>query len=112
LVYHFDALRQLGTMVREFLGCELPGMVNRNLGQEKLYSEHYNSIKKSLRLPAEFVMRRYNSKLANHFFSPQELAGFVRRWSEANPGDIALAETGFANGAGLAPKAKGALKSQ
>jgi hypothetical protein len=81
LLYRFEALQQLDGILREFLGQDVPRIVSRNLSQDKAYRPHYDRVKRHIRLPLEFLMRRYQSRLACHFYSPRELAGFVRRWS-------------------------------
>jgi len=81
LLYRFEALEQLDRILRQFLGREVIRIVSRNLSQDKAYRPHYELVKRHLRLPAEFLMLRYNSRLACHFYSPRELADFVRHWS-------------------------------
>jgi putative capsular polysaccharide synthesis protein len=84
LLYRFEALQHLDRMLCEFLGREIPQVVSRNLSQDKAYRQCYDHVKQHLRLPADFLMRHYRSKLASHFYSPRELAGFLRRWSETS----------------------------
>ncbi len=82
LVYRSDFLRNLPVMVREFLGCEVPNIINRNLGVAKDYGPAYAEVKARLRLPADFVAAQYRRKLVSHFFSKEERQRLVLRWAE------------------------------
>ncbi|HVV71815.1 MAG TPA: putative capsular polysaccharide synthesis family protein [Verrucomicrobiae bacterium] len=82
LVYRLEALSALSEMLREFLGCEIPAIVNRNVGEDKAYAAQYDAIKKNLRMPRAFVAQRYTSRPMRHFYSEQELERFSSRWSE------------------------------
>ncbi|MGH7972580.1 MAG: putative capsular polysaccharide synthesis family protein [Limisphaerales bacterium] len=81
LVYRIEALSGLEKMLREFLGCEIPAIVNRNVGVEKAYAAQYDSIKKRLRMPSEFVSKRYDNRMMRHFYSADELEQFRARWT-------------------------------
>ena len=81
LVYRMEALSALEGMLREFLGCEIPAIIKRNVGVEKGYAAQYDSIKKQLRMPHDFVSKRYDTRLMRHFYSADELEQFRARWS-------------------------------
>ena len=82
LVYRFEALPHMADRLRRFLGCEIPALTNRNLGDHKTYADRYRHIKGQLRLPAKFVSTLYQCKMMQHFYSPEELNLFQSRWSE------------------------------
>ncbi|HTL15853.1 MAG TPA: putative capsular polysaccharide synthesis family protein [Patescibacteria group bacterium] len=85
LLYRFEDIQNLKGMIAGFLGCCPQSIVAKNLSQAKCYSARYEHARQHLRLPHEFVLRRYMSKLACHFYSPHELAEFVRRWTVREP---------------------------
>lgn len=80
LVYRFEALTSLKPMLNSFLGCELGGVVNRNLSEEKSYRDDYEWVKKRLCFPREFVSRTCQSRLMQHFYMAEERSAFERRW--------------------------------
>jgi hypothetical protein len=90
LLYRFEALHRLSAMVRDFLGCELPATVNRNLGAHKPYAKQYEHVKENLRLPEQFVRARCSTKLARHFYSPAELAQVALTWTRSDPTPAAM----------------------
>lgn len=85
LVYRFDALPHLSGVLQSFLGCEIPALSNRNLGTSKAYAQRYESIRRRLRLPADFVSSLYQCSMMQHFFSAEERRRFQIRWAEPCP---------------------------
>lgn len=55
-------------------------LTNRNVGNEKLYSNLYNSIKKNIVFPKNYLDEMYQSKYAKHFFSDEELKLIRIKW--------------------------------
>ena len=53
-----------------------------NLGSGKSTASLYRELAASLKFPAGFVEQVYDEPYAATFYSPEERAGFVRRWSE------------------------------
>ena len=53
-------------------------MVSTNVGDEKSYSALYKEFKKRP-LPAEYVEQGYQTLFARHFYTPEEIAGAVRK---------------------------------
>lgn len=82
LVYRSDFLPQLPRMLTEFLGCQIPKVINRNVGTTKVYATTYGEAKARLRLPRDFVASQYNRKLMRHFFSGEERRRLLLRWSD------------------------------
>ena len=82
LVYRSDFLSKLPSMLKEFLACEVPSVVNRNVAALKPYSAAYADAKARLRLPRDCVVSQYNQKLVRHFFSSAERRRLLARWSE------------------------------
>lgn len=81
LVYRMEALSSLEEMLAEFLGCKIPAIVNRNVGAEKNYASQYASIRDQLRMPRDFVSKRYDTRMMRHFYSTAELDRFRARWA-------------------------------
>ncbi|HYG35000.1 MAG TPA: putative capsular polysaccharide synthesis family protein [Clostridia bacterium] len=81
LLYRFESLKALPTILSEFLGCPIPALENRNLGEAKNYNQQYHCAKQDLRLPADFVALQYRSKPMQHFYADAERQRFQRQWS-------------------------------
>lgn len=64
-----------------FLGCPVPEIVRANVGADKPYRESYRTYLESVTVPAAILDEVYASRFATHFYSPEELEGFRRRWS-------------------------------
>ena len=56
----------------EFFGCEVPGVIKRNLASAKDYGPAYEEVKRRLRMPIDFVTNHCNSKMMRHFYSESE----------------------------------------
>lgn len=82
LVFRYEAIDRLPGMLREFLHCEVPAVVNRNIGSSKAYGAAYEAVRKTLRMPVDFVTTQCNSKLMQHFYSQAERRQFIERWAE------------------------------
>jgi Putative capsular polysaccharide synthesis protein len=82
LVYRYEALDQLPTMLRQFLGCDIPTVLVRNLASSKPYAQAYRHAQEIVRLPPAFVGEQCNSKMMRHFYSQEERSRFFLRWTE------------------------------
>jgi len=93
LLYRYEALEKLSAMLKEFLGCEVQAVVNRNIGSSKAYSQAYRKAKEQVRLPVDFVAKQYNSRMMQHFYSEKERQDFQLRWVQTanEPADTAFA---------------------
>lgn len=83
LVYRFEALPLVATMLKEFLGCDIPRVISQNIGSSKEYGRQYTYVKNHLRFCAEFVSARCNTQLMRHFYNDQERQAYERKWSVA-----------------------------
>jgi hypothetical protein len=81
LLYRIEALGQLPAMIREFLGCDIPQIFKRNLGESKSYAETYFHAKNNLSLPVDFVHARCTHKFAQHFYTPREISRLFQQWT-------------------------------
>lgn len=82
LVYRFEALRSLPTLLQKFLAWDVPSLVNCNIGAEKAYAERYREVSQKLRLPKEFVRSLYEGHMMRHFYSASERERFYLKWAE------------------------------
>ena len=82
LVYRYEALHALPAMIGEFLGSFVPAIVNRNRSDSKEYGAMYEQVKAQLRLPLDFLMLQYNTKMMQHFYSDQERRELMQRWGQ------------------------------
>jgi hypothetical protein len=100
LLYRYEALEKLSAMLREFLGCEVQSVINRNIGSSKEYAEAYRKAKEHLQLPADFVAKHCNSRMMRHFYSEKERQNFQVKWTRS---DDERADTTFAGDAAGLP---------
>jgi lipopolysaccharide biosynthesis protein/ubiquinone/menaquinone biosynthesis C-methylase UbiE len=75
-----DLNRCAGEAMKEFLGLDPFEVINQNVGDEKPYGGLYKSFK-ALPLPETYITRMYTSKYARHFYSPEEIIRFSKKWS-------------------------------
>ncbi len=66
--------------VREFMGVELPSVAHRNRAEDKGYAGTYRAFKDDLRLDESYVDDLYSTPFMRHFYTPEEVATFRRRW--------------------------------
>jgi len=70
--------------VKEFLGIENFRLVQANVAEDKSYFAAYKSFKDMLTLPQAYLDKMYDSKLARHFYTEEELARFRGKWGTRN----------------------------
>lgn len=68
------------TAVKDFLELKSFKLNAKNIGDDKGYAEIYRFFRKNIRLPESYLDRMYSSKYARHFYSPEEIEGFRRKW--------------------------------
>lgn len=66
---------------KAFLGIDNCILVNTNIGSEKVYAPIYKKFKETIRLPDSYLDTFYNSKYMRHFYSPEEIEMFRKKWS-------------------------------
>jgi hypothetical protein len=84
LVYRAENLDRLPAMLSELLRRPITSVVNRNLGSEKSYADDYRLAKENISFPIEFILERYSTRIMRHFYSAEEIEGFVRQWTQAS----------------------------
>lgn len=67
--------------IREFLGLESFALVNANVGRGKRYHDLYAEFEETVTLPPSYLARMYDSTFARHFYTDEEIDGFMRRWT-------------------------------
>lgn len=55
----------------------------RNVGSDKSYASEYAEFLERIRLPQAYVDRMLGSRMARHFYTAEELAGFRARWERS-----------------------------
>jgi hypothetical protein len=71
-----------GDAFREFQGVDNFSLVNTNIGAQKHYAHIYKEFLEKIILPDSYLDRMYTSKLVQHFYSDEEIAGFKGKWSK------------------------------
>lgn len=73
----------------DFLGLENFVLQESNVADDKEYADIYAAFRREITLPAAYLDRMYASRLAQRFYSPDEIAAFRRKWSA-----VRIAEAG------------------
>jgi hypothetical protein len=76
-----DMNRILVPTVREFLNIPDFEIVRDNIGEEKAYGKVYQEAIAHLRLSSQYLERKHSTRYAQHFYTPEELAKSVARWT-------------------------------
>jgi len=85
LLLRNEDLHQVGSSaLGAFLGIEPPELVAANVGAEKRYADVYAEFR-SRPLPEELVDRLQRSRLARHFYRPEELEAARAAWLHPSP---------------------------
>ena len=84
LLYRLEALSKLPNMIHQFLGCDVPAVVQRNVASTKRYANQYAFVRQHLRLPSDFVAERFRTKIMEHFYSSGERQRFASQWMETS----------------------------
>jgi len=67
--------------MRDFLGLENFQLVESNTADDKDYADIYAAFRKQVALPEAYLDRMYASRVARHFYGPEEIAAFRRKWT-------------------------------
>jgi hypothetical protein len=65
---------------KEFLDIDIISIEDRNIGNQKYYSDIYKKFKESIILPEGYIDKLYSSKYAKHFYSAEEIQSFKVKW--------------------------------
>jgi hypothetical protein len=76
-----DMNRVLVPAVRDFLNVPDFEIVRDNVGEDKAYGETYRQAVSHLKLSPQYLERKHSTRYARHFYSPEELAKSVARWT-------------------------------
>jgi hypothetical protein len=81
LIIRLEDLNRVGERaIQDFLGIKDFSLHQTNIGDEKEYASIYNAFK-SAPLPVPYVNEMYQTRFARHFYSDEELDGFMRKWT-------------------------------
>jgi len=69
------------TALDVFLNTANIDLVNANISESKDYAQIYERFKTEICLPDSYLERMYSSRLAQHFYSPSEIAAFRAHWA-------------------------------
>lgn len=67
--------------IGRFLNLERFRLADANKAEDKWYSSIYRAFKQSLVLPDSYLDEQYNSRFSQHFYTPEEIATFRRKWA-------------------------------
>jgi hypothetical protein len=73
----------LPTVVSDFVGTPLQN-VRANVGKQKNRGALYAEVKRTLTLPRSVCERTYDHEWVRHFYTADEIASFVRKWSASS----------------------------
>lgn len=78
-----DLNRVVAQAMYDFFKIDNFELYNANIGENKEYGDIYKEFKQHY-LPNEYVTKLYNTKLARHFYSQEELDNFKVKWIGTN----------------------------
>ncbi|MBI4774958.1 MAG: hypothetical protein HY788_12405 [Deltaproteobacteria bacterium] len=91
LLIRLENLRDCaGEAFRQFLGIPDFTLTDVNVGHDKEYSEAYERFLSSVTVPPWYLEMMYNSQYVRHFYTRDEIQGFVDRWGVSASGSKAL----------------------
>lgn len=67
----------------EFLGRKAEPLTRSNTAVDKWYSPLYSAFKQSLQLSDDYLDQLYRSPYTTHFYTPEEVEAFWRRWARS-----------------------------
>lgn len=68
------------TAFKEFLDMENFNLSAQNIGSRKSYNAIYKSFLKNVNLPLAYLDQMYRSKYAQHFYTPEEIENYRKKW--------------------------------
>jgi hypothetical protein len=77
-----DLNRVFEEAVDRFAGLSGTRIAVKNRGEEKDYKEMYFRFRQHAVIPPDYLETQYSSKYARHFYSPEEIEQFRRKWSQ------------------------------
>lgn len=79
-----DLDRCAANAFRQFLGLDGFTVIKEQLAGQKYYSDVYRQFRAQLTLPTSVLDSVYRSRLAERFYSPQEIKTFRAKWEESS----------------------------
>lgn len=70
--------------LKEFLGIDNFALHNSNTSEKKVQRDLYTKLRSSYKVAAEKLKVVYNSKYMRHFYTDEEIDGFIRTWQKPN----------------------------
>lgn len=84
LVLKLEKLNQCSAQAfQEFLGLSDFKLTESNKAEDKSYADLYKDFRKQTTLPESYLDRMYASRVAQHFYTAEEIAAFRRKWSSS-----------------------------
>lgn len=66
---------------RDFLGIEVPELAHTHITEQDPTRAMYRDFVRGAVLPSSYLDRMYDTDFAGHFYTPEEIAAFRRKWS-------------------------------
>jgi hypothetical protein len=105
LVLKLERLRSCGPRaLQEFLGAGEVRVPQRNVGRQKYYSDAYDRFLQRFAAPESYLDDMYGSRYARHFYTPEEIAAFRRRWGGIEAGAPNAAQASVSSTAPRGPE--------
>ncbi len=79
-IYKLEKLDSLEVKLKDFLEVDNFSLIKANNTNDKSRSEFYSLIKTYLNFDLNFLKEYYSQKLITHFYSQEEIEGFIKRW--------------------------------
>lgn len=81
-----EDLNKVGpTAISQLIGVNFEGMYSINTASDNVkggdHSRKYEEFKKRLKLPENYLDRMYTSEMVQHFYTPEEIESFYKKWA-------------------------------
>lgn len=76
--------RSAPAALRDFMGLDDFQLVESNTAEDKSYADLYRAFRRELALPESYLDGVYSTRMAQQFYTADELAAFRRKWLAAS----------------------------
>lgn len=75
-----DLSRSMAQAFKEFMNLDDVAIVNSNVADDKSYAEIYQAFRANVALPESYLDQMYGTRFTRHFYTPDEVARFRKKW--------------------------------
>lgn len=69
------------TAFEDFLGARIPNLSLTHITEKDPTYSMYKEFMQKVVMPSDYLEQMYSSRFASHFYCPDEIQGFIKKWS-------------------------------